>query len=96
MISAVNVAEVVSKAIDYGGTLEAISTSLSQFTMRVVPFTPEDAFISGSLRAATRRKGLSLGDWCCLALGLKTGLPVLTTEGKWREIDVGVQVQVIR
>ena len=68
----------------------------SQFTMRVVPFTPEDAFISGSLRATTRRKGLSLGDRCCLALGVKTGLPVLTTEGKWREIDVGVQVEVIR
>jgi ribonuclease VapC len=96
MISAVNLAEVVSKAIDYGGTLEGISTSLSQFTMRVVPFTSEEAFISGSLRAATRRKGLSLGDRCCLALGVKTGLPVLTTESAWRELDVGVQVEVIR
>jgi len=33
---------------------------------------------------------------CCLAVGVRTGLPVLTTEGKWREIDVGVRVEVIR
>ena len=96
MISAVNLAEVVSKAVDYGGTLEGISNSLSQFTMRVVPFTPEEAFILGSLRAMTGHKGLSLGDRCCLALGVRTGLPVFTTEGKWPEIDVGVNVEVIR
>jgi ribonuclease VapC len=96
LISAVNLAEVVSKGIDYGGTLEGISTVLSQLQMRLVPFTPDEAMISGSLRAATRRKGLSLGDRCCLALGVTTGLPVLTTEGQWREIDVGVQVEVIR
>jgi PIN domain nuclease of toxin-antitoxin system len=95
-ISAVNLAEVVAKAVDRGGTLEAIDASLAQLPLRVIPFTPDDALISGSLRAATRPKGLSLGDRCCLALGVRTGLPVLTTEGKWREIDVGVQVEVIR
>ena len=96
IISAVNLAEVVSKAIDNGGSLEAVSSSLSRLLMRVVPFEPEDAYISGSLRTATRPKGLSLGDRCCLALGLKTGWPVLTTEGKWLEIDVGVRVEKIR
>jgi ribonuclease VapC len=96
IMSAVNLAEVVSKAIDNGGTLEGVSSSLSPLLMRVVPFEPEDAYISGSLRTATSPKGLSLGDRCCLALGLKTGLPVLTTEGKWLEIDVGVRVEKIR
>jgi ribonuclease VapC len=96
IMSAVNLAEVVSKAIDNGGTLEGVSNSLSPLLMRVVPFEPEDAYISGSLRAATSARGLSLGDRACLALGLKTGLPVLTTEQKWLEIDVGVQVEKIR
>ena len=96
MMSAVNLAEVVSKAIDHGGTVVGVSNSLLQLPVRVVPFGPEDAVIAGSLRAATRSKGLSLGDRCCLALGLKTGLPVLTTEGKWSEVDVGVRVEVLR
>jgi ribonuclease VapC len=96
IMSAVNLAEVVSKAVDNGGTLEGVSSSLSPLLMRVVPFEPEDAYISGSLRTATRSKGLSLGDRACLALGLKTGLPVLTTEGNWLEIDVGVRVEKIR
>ena len=96
IMSAVNLAEVVSKAIDNGGTLEEVSSSLSPLLIRVVPFEMEDAYISGSLRTATSPKGLSLGDRCCLALGLKTGLPVLTTEQKWLEIDVGVRVEKIR
>ena len=53
-ISAVNLAEVVAKAIDRGGTLEGISDSLAPLPLRVVPFAPEDALISGSLRASTR------------------------------------------
>jgi PIN domain nuclease of toxin-antitoxin system len=95
-ISAVNLAEVVAKAVDRGGTLEAISDALAPLHLRVIPFAPEDALISGSLHAATRSRGLSLGDRCCLALGVKAGLPVLTTEGIWRDLDVGVTVEVIR
>jgi PIN domain nuclease of toxin-antitoxin system len=37
-----------------------------------------------------------MGDRCCLPLGVKTGLPLLTTEGKWREIEVVLEVEVIR
>jgi ribonuclease VapC len=96
LISAVNLAEVVSKAIDHGGTLEHISYSLQQLPLSPVDLTPEDAYLSGSLRAATRHKGLSLGDRCCLTLALKTGLSVLTTETKWRDLDVGVAIEVIR
>lgn len=50
MMSAVNLAEVVSKAINNGGTLEGVSSSLSPLLMRVVSFEAEDAYISGSLR----------------------------------------------
>jgi PIN domain nuclease of toxin-antitoxin system len=95
-MSAVNLAEVVSKAVDFGGTLESISGSLAPLPLQLVPFAPEDSMIAASLRAATRSRGLSLGDRACLALGLKLGSPVLTTEGRWRELDVGVVIEVIR
>jgi PIN domain nuclease of toxin-antitoxin system len=55
-----------------------------------------DAGLCGSLRAATRSRGLSLRDRCCLGLGLKTGLPVRTTEIRWRDIEIDVMVRVIR
>lgn len=96
LISSVNLAEVGAKAIDYGGTLEGISNSVAPLPLRTVAFAPEDAIISGSLRAATRSRGLSLADRCCLALGLRMGLPVLTADSKWRGIDVGVVIEVIR
>jgi PIN domain nuclease of toxin-antitoxin system len=31
-----------------------------------------------------------------LALGLSTGLPVLTGDGKWEKLDLGVKVELIR
>jgi ribonuclease VapC len=45
---------------------------------------------------ATRVAGLSLSDRACLSLGLKTGLPVLTTERAWAKVNIGVDVGVIR
>jgi ribonuclease VapC len=96
VMSAVNLSEVASKALDHGGTPDAVAHALARLPVRLVPFTPEDALLAASLRPATRHKGLSLGDRCCLALGVKSGLPVLTTEGQWRDLDVCAKVEVIR
>jgi ribonuclease VapC len=96
LISAVNLAEVVAKAIDYGASLEAVSDSLVRLPLAVEPFAAEDAYISGMLRRLSRPLGLSLGDRCCLALGVRMALPVLTAEGKWAKFDAGVKVEVIR
>ncbi len=49
-----------------------------------------------SLWKTTREAGLSLGDRACLALGLKTELPVLTTDRAWADLKVGVSVGLIR
>jgi PIN domain nuclease of toxin-antitoxin system len=95
-ISAVNLAEVLAKAFDYGIPVEESSRAVEALPVAVTPFTPEDAHLASSLRPATRPRGLSLGDRCCLALGLKTGLPVLTAEREWAGLDVGVTVRVIR
>lgn len=96
IMSAVNLAEVVAKAIDNGGTLDQTSIVLSQLPLRVIPFTSEDAYITGSLRAATSPKGLSLGDRACLALALRTSLPALTTERDWGNCGLDVEIVKIR
>ena len=41
-------------------------------------------------------RGLSLGDRACLALALKLNLPALTTDRIWENLNLSVQVQVIR
>jgi ribonuclease VapC len=96
LMSSVNLEEVVSKAVDSGGSIEEASQALMALPMRIAPFTAEDAYISASLRKATRHVGLSLGERACLALALKLSVPALTTEGKWLKIHVGVRVEKIR
>lgn len=96
LISAVNLAEVAAKAADYGMPLEGLHRTLTSLSLTTAPFDDELAYLSGSLRAVTRQYGLSLGDRCCLALGLKTNLPVLTTESAWKKLNVGIEVELIR
>ncbi len=62
----------------------------------VIPFDAEQAKLMASLWKATRVAGLSLVDRACLALGLKTALPVLTTERAWANVKIGVDVGLIR
>lgn len=95
-ISAVNLSEVVAKGVDRGLMLEGVIGGLSRLPLEVIPFDAEQAYVAASLRPATRKLGLSLGDRACLALGLKQGLPVLTADQLWAKADVGVKIELIR
>lgn len=59
-------------------------------------FGRELAFQTAMLRPTTKHKGLSLADRACLALGGQLGLPVLTTDRAWTELELGVEVRLIR
>ena len=39
---------------------------------------------------------LSFGDRACLALARRLGLPALTAERAWAELDLGIPVEVFR
>ena len=60
------------------------------------PLNVVQAIQAGLWRPATRLRGLSLGDRCCLALGLDLGAEVYTTVRAWAGLDLGVRVRVIR
>lgn len=96
MISAVNLAEVVGKLADAGMPGDQIGLAMSALGLRVVALDEEAAFAVGMLRPSTRARGLSLGDRACLALGVATGLPVLTADRVWAEVAVGATVEVVR
>ena len=100
-LSAVNLAEVLSKLADWGEDPAEAQARMAQVgllgaAVEVLPFTGEDALEVARLRALTRAHGLSFGDRACLALARRLGLPALTVERAWAELDLGIPVEVLR
>jgi ribonuclease VapC len=100
-LSAVNLAEVLSKLADWGEDPAEAQARMAQVgllgaAVEVLPFTGEDALEVARLRALTRAYGLSFGDRACLALARRLGLPALTAERAWDELDLGIPVEVLR
>jgi PIN domain nuclease of toxin-antitoxin system len=100
-LSAVNLAEVLSKLADWGEDPAEAQARMAQVgllgaAVEVLPFTGEDALEVARLRALTRAYGLSFGDRACLALARRLGLPALTAERAWAELGLGIPVEIIR
>lgn len=95
-ISAVNLAEVAQRLID--GEMDGMTAValLEALPCKIAMFDRPDAYDAALLRRATQQRGLSLGDRACLALGKRLGLPVYTADRAWAELDLGVEVVLIR
>ena len=96
MISTVNLAEVQGKLLNWGWLAEDAWADATGSVGEIVPFTTDHAKVAGSLIAETRTLGLSLADRACLALGLALQAPVYTADRSWKNLKVGVRIQVIR
>jgi ribonuclease VapC len=96
MVSAVNLGEIGSRLVEHGMSELEIRRAVGSIGLDVVPFDEEQAYLSAMLRSATRAKGLSLGDRACLALAKARELPALTADRVWAELDVGIDVRLIR
>ncbi len=96
IVSSVNASEVVAKLIDRGATAEEARTAFLKFNLHVRPFDQQLAITAGQMRAQTRAGGLSLGDRACLALASREGARVVTADRSWRDVNLGVEITVIR
>jgi ribonuclease VapC len=96
VMSAVNLAEVIQKAIAREVAVNGLREDLEALGLRIEPFTAEQAERAGRLWKETRVLGLSLGDRACLSLGLALGLPVWTMDREWRRLTLGLEIRVIR
>jgi PIN domain nuclease of toxin-antitoxin system len=96
IISAVNWAEVLKKAIERNVAIDLLQTDLEIVGLQILAFTPQAAFLSASLWPQTRALGLSFGDRACLALGLEQNLKVLTADTVWQSLAIGIPIQTIR
>ena len=94
-ISAVNVAEVYTKLHEYG--MEAVETSMAILKfVDIIPFDNEQARLTGDLRPATKKAGLSLGDRACIALGMLLDAEIYTTERAWGKLGLPCSIRMIR
>jgi PIN domain nuclease of toxin-antitoxin system len=95
-ISALNLAEVLSKLVDSGVTADDAWPHLEALPLWIVDLDASAAVEIARLRGQTRQVGLSTADRACLALGLRLGATVLTADRLWGGLDTGVSIQLIR
>ena len=96
LISAVNLSEVLARLPEIGVPESETSAAVSRLNLRVVAFDETQARATARLRPLTRQAGLSLGDRACIALGSAEGCPVVTADPAWANLDLGVEVILIR
>lgn len=97
LISTVNLSETFACFIRDGRDTAALDRGLrDELAVEVIDFNEADAVETARLVAATRARGLSFGDRACLALAHRLGLPAMTADRAWRDVDCGVEVVCIR
>ncbi|HTT78810.1 MAG TPA: type II toxin-antitoxin system VapC family toxin [Stellaceae bacterium] len=95
-ISTVNLSEVLERLYAGGLAEPGASDAVAELSLQVVDFNAQQARSTALLRSRTRHAGLSLGDRACLALGSRLGCPVVTADRAWANVDVGVEIVLIR
>ena len=86
----------VGKLAERGVSLGLARAALSRYGLQVAAFDGELAERTGALRPQTKAFGLSLGDRACLALAQSLALPVLTADRTWKDLDLSIEVQLLR
>jgi ribonuclease VapC len=94
--STVNLAEVHTKLVSAGADPDEAWEDACSPIREAIPFTDEQAKLSGGLVTQTRALGLSLGDRACLALGISLEAPIYTADRSWMKLKLGVRIHAIR
>ena len=96
LVSTVNLSEVVGKLCEAGMPENEVHQVLDLLNLELIAFDADLAYRAGVLRPLTRQQGLSLADRACLALGQRSGLPVVTADRTWEGLRIGVVIVPIR
>ena len=96
IIGAVNLSEAVAKLSDRGVPEHAAWVASVNSVTRIVPFDEGLARIAARLRLSTKSFGLSFADRACLALAMHENAEAYTSDRRWRDLDIGVAVRLIR
>jgi ribonuclease VapC len=83
-ISAVDMAEVVTKLVKKTGDPRTVVEKLKLLNLRVLPWDESAAYRSGEL-AHLADKGLSLGDRACLTQAIISNAMAATADKSWKD-----------
>ena len=92
-VSAVNLSEALSKAMDNGVPAEIRAIAIEALALNIVAFDADAAHAAAELRTTTKAFGLSLGDRACLALTGRLRATALTTDRIWSRLDIGITIE---
>ena len=96
LVSTVSVTECVAKLRDRGWEAAATTGFFDAIGLTLAEHTREVAVEAGLLHSRLRRKGVSMGDCCCLALALSVGAKIATADRQWAELGLDLEVELIR
>lgn len=95
-VSIVNVCEVLSKAAENGVDPDDTQSILKTFRFRTRAFREGHALAVAKLRPLTRHLGLSFGDRACLVQADFSKMPILTSDRRMANADLGIDIRLIR
>lgn len=95
-LSAVNYSETLKKAVEKGARLADAELAIRGLQLEIVPFDERLASAAAGLWENSRKLGLSLADRSCLALACDLNRPAVTADKRWAEVDINIEVKLIR
>ncbi len=96
LLSTVNSAEVHTRLVSRGIDADFAWRRVIAFGCEISYFDDVQARLAGELVLQTRPFGLSLGDRACLALAIQRKAAVYTTDAAWKNLNLGIEINVIR
>lgn len=94
VVGAVNLAEVLTKMLDKGVSVEMAESAVAVLNVDVISLDAFGARDTARLRTATRHLGLSLGDRACLALAASFNAIVLTADRSWLTLGTTLDLDI--
>ncbi|MCO5192856.1 MAG: type II toxin-antitoxin system VapC family toxin [Anaerolineae bacterium] len=96
VLSTVNLSEVLARFVRDGHSAEAVLHKIQRTSIKIVPFSPQQALLAANITPATRPWGLSMADRACLALAMERQIPALSADRTWQDAQLTVDVILIR
>jgi PIN domain nuclease of toxin-antitoxin system len=95
-ISSVNLAEIVTKCMEFEIDPDDVLQYIAGRNIDVVEFDFADSMLAGRLWKAAPKGKLSLGDRACIATAIRLNAAVVTADRVWAELDLPCKVELIR
>lgn len=95
-LTTVNFSEVMGRFARDGHDVQQVWQKINASPIKIIPFSEQQAVIAAALLPYTKSFGLSLADRACLSLAVDRGIPVITADRVWLELEIDIDIRVIR